>query len=97
MFPSRTFSLRIYLDSPLGAFTFASRDALLFTLASQKSSLAIPKAHQKRSLWPFLATHVSQQPTPTGCRQVQWKQSLRSQDSPRVKYLPSYWQGAREG
>lgn len=44
MFPSRTFSLRIYLDSPLGAFTFASRDALLFTLASQKSkdSLAIP-------------------------------------------------------
>lgn len=54
--------------------------------------------HTRNTLsWPLLATHVSQQPTPTGCRQVQWKQSLRSQDSPRVKYFPSWWQGAGEG
>lgn len=51
--------------------------------------LSLSHSCQSHSLWPSLVTHVSQQPTPTGCRQVQWKQSLRSQDSPRLKYFPS--------
>lgn len=68
--------------------------SLLFYSFSHDSNLVLPwpslsHSCQSHSLWPSLVTHVSQQPTPTGCRQVQWKQSLRSQDSPRVKYFPS--------
>lgn len=39
-------------------------------------------------------THVSQQPTPMGCRQVQSRQLVLSHDSPRENCFPSYSQGA---
>lgn len=41
-------------------------------------------------------THVSQQPTPMGCRQVQSRQLVLSHDSPRENFFPSYSQGAAE-
>lgn len=39
-------------------------------------------------------THVSQQPTPMGWRQVQSRQLVLSHDSPRENCFPSYSQGA---
>lgn len=43
---------------------------------------------------PWSLTHVSQQPTPMGCRQVQSRQLVLSHDSPRENCFPSYSQGA---
>lgn len=43
---------------------------------------------------PAPLTHVSQHPTPMGCRQVHSRQLVLSHDSPRANCFPSYSQGA---